>query len=138
MISREGIGPGGSPYKIVICDDKQTEANQLRQFLESRAFKVIQVFGDGKALLDWCSNNPGQADLVLLDIIMPTMDGFAAFFELKKIRPMPRVVFLSVENSSQVIGHLIQSGAYDFIAKPFDKINLLNRIKVVLKRSPPL
>ena len=137
MIEREGIGPDGAAYKIIICDDKQNEVNQLRQFLEGRGFKVIQTFGDGRSLLNWCADNPGKADLLLLDIIMPTLDGFAAFFELKKIKPDPRVVFISVENPSHVIQYLLKNGAYDYIAKPYDRTKLLNRIKMVLKRSPP-
>jgi two-component system chemotaxis response regulator CheY len=133
----EGIGPNGKPYQIVICDDKKLEAQMLRQILESKGYRVVQVFENGRQLVDWYAANPGSVDCILLDIIMPVLDGYAAFWELKKIHPMPRIVFVSVENTATLIKSVLARGAYDFITKPIKRDVVLERIHKVVRRPPP-
>ena len=134
---RDGIGPGGKPYTIVICDDNESETRMLQQLLETHGYHVLGVFGNGRQLLNWYKSHPGTTDLVILDIIMPVLDGFAAFWELKSMHPFTRVVFMSVENSSAVIKHLLNNGAYDYITKPINRVKILDRIKAVVRRPPP-
>ncbi len=129
--------PDGKPYRIAICDDKMIDARQMRGFLESRYFKVVDIFEDGRQLVNWYKNHPGEVDCIILDIIMPVLDGYAAFWELKEITPFPRIVFISVENTSNLIKSVLSHGAYDFITKPVKRDVLIDRIARVVRRPPP-
>lgn len=131
---REGVRPGGRPYTIVIGDDKTSEADMLKRLLEARGYRVLGVFNDGKGLVDWCRENAPEPDLIILDIIMPVLDGFAAFWDLKRLPNLPRVFFLSVENSSQVIKYLIGNGAIDYVTRPYNRTQLLDRIKSAVRK----
>ncbi|HBS05317.1 MAG TPA: hypothetical protein DEA96_10145 [Leptospiraceae bacterium] len=121
--------------RILICDDKNFEALEFRQILESRKFKVLQVCRNGKELLDWVRNNPKSADVVIMDIIMPVVDGYAAFHELKKLAPEIKVIFVSVENSAPLIKTVLAMGALDFITRPVKRDVLAERVIKALEKT---
>lgn len=127
----EGVSPGGRPYRIAICDDRKFDVSELKLFLSSRGF-YVQSFENGRQLADHVKSRPGDFDLILLDIVMPVLDGYAAFFEMKDTGRMPRVVFFSVENTPAVIRHVLENGASDYVTRPCKKEDLLERIKPVL------
>ena len=130
----EGLNPEGKPYRIVICDDKKSEIIKLKQILESRRYKVVETFGNGRELVTWYKRRPDSADCILLDIIMPVLDGYAAFWELKELDPLPRVIFISVENTIGVVKNVIELGASDFITKPLQRDKILERVRKTLER----
>jgi len=136
MSEFEGIGQFGKPYKVVICDDKRIDQQQVRQFLESRKFEVVYVCENGRMLVDWIKSNPTTADVIILDIIMPVLDGYAAFWELKELNlnPFPRIVFVSVENTASIIKNVVSLGAYDFITKPLKREVVIERVGKVVRR----
>ena len=80
----------------------------------------------------------GLPDLVVMDVMMPEMDGFEALRELRKFSPVP-VVLLTVKADERDVIHGLELGADDYIAKPFSPGVLLSRIKAVLRRAeaPP-
>lgn len=131
----EGLKDNGKPYRIVICDDRRIDAQQVAQILESRSYKVIHVFENGRQLVDWYAENKEDADLIILDVVMPVLDGYAAFWKLKEMKPFPRIVFLSVENSANVIKSVISNGAVDFITKPFKREVILDRIGKAVRKQ---
>ncbi len=133
----EGLKPNGKPYRVVICDDRRIDAQQTRQILESRSFKVVEIFSNGRALIDWYRVHSADVDVILLDIIMPVLDGYAAFYELKEIQPRPRIVFISIENTATLIKSVIEKGAYDYITKPMKREMLIERVSRVVRRPPP-
>ena len=137
MDDRDGIGPGGKAFRVVLCSDNESELRNLQPLLETHGYQIPEVFTDGRSLVDWYKDNTGAVDLILMELIMPVLDGYAAFWELREIKPFPRVMFMSVENSSQVIKELVTSGAGDFITKPYNRIKLLDRIKVAVRKMPP-
>lgn len=133
MADPEGYKPNGKPYKIVICDDRAIDAQQMRSFLESRGYKVTHIFTDGRQLVNWYKMNPGEVDAIILDIIMPVLDGYAAFWELMKLQPRPKIVFVSVENTASLIRSVLSQGAADFITKPIKRDVILERISKVVR-----
>ncbi len=138
MDDRDGIDPKtGKAFRVLICDDNEPEAHALKQLLLTHGYIVPATPVDGRELVTWLRKNPGEADLVLLDIIMPRLDGFAAFWEIKQLKPFPRIVFMSAENSSAVIRHVLENGAYDYVTKPINRVKLLDRVKVAVRRPPP-
>ena len=117
--------------KILIIDDDMTILNFLSEFLSSEGFVVFTATGGYKALELCRSKKP---DLVVLDVMMPEMDGFEACLQIRRVSTVP-IVFLSAkhETSDRVMG--LACGSDDFVAKPFDSGELLLRIKAILRRS---
>lgn len=119
--------------KFLICDDQKIRVQEVRQFLGANSkYAVVETFTNGREVADWVKRNPGKADVLILDIIMPVMDGYAAFFEIKQADPKLKVVFTSVENSPPLIKELTAQGAAGFIAKPVDRDKLLERLKQIV------
>lgn len=130
----EGVSQSGRAYRIAICDDKKFEVSEIKLFLSSRGF-YVQVFENARLLVDHVKRLPGDFDLLVLDIVMPVLDGFAAFHELRQTGRFPRTMFISVENTPAVIRHLLESGAADYVVRPFTKEALVERMKKVLSRG---
>lgn len=124
-------------YWIVVVDDEALSLTNARSLLASNNMKVSPL-RSGKDLLKFMEkNNP---DLILLDIMMPEMDGFETYhalrdFEEKNGRAQTPVIFLTGENDSDVERRGLKAGASDFIRKPFNKDILLRRIKNTISYS---
>ena len=134
MAAEEGIGKDGKPYKIVICDDKKLEVQQIKSVLESKQYKVIETFGNGRELVEWHKHNQGVADLMIIDVIMPVLDGYAAMWEMKEIGPLPKIVFISVENTATLIKDVLAKGVLDYLTKPLKREVILERIGKAVRR----
>jgi len=116
---------------ILIVDDLSFNRRQLQDILSESGFQVIQAESGVKALELAASSQP---QLILLDVVMPDMDGFQACRELKAnpaLKDIP-VIFISAldETSSKVKG--FDAGGVDYIAKPFEKEEVLARVKTHL------
>ncbi len=132
------MGPGGRPYQALICEDKKQEAQRLRQILESRGYHVVDVAENGRDLLRMLEEHRGKIDFVMLDIIMPVLDGYAAFHEMIEQKHSVRTIFLSVENSKAVIESLLRLGAAEYITKPFDRDSVLQKVEKALTKKAPV
>lgn len=89
--------------------------------------------GDGKAGLD--AALAGDVDLVLLDILMPKMDGFTVLREVRKSKPQLPVIILTAKGEEQDKIRGLQDGADDYVVKPFSAMELLARVKAVMRRT---
>lgn len=117
-------------YWIVVVDDDALELKNAKNLL-SREDLRVSCLRSGPALLRFMENN--TPDLVLLDILMPEMDGFETFhilrkFEEERNRNTTPVIFLSGDNDSETERRGLRDGASDFIRKPFDREILLSRV----------
>ena len=130
----EGIGKDGKPYRVVICDDKRLDVQQIKSVLESKRYKVIEVFENGRELVEWHKHYPGAADLIILDVIMPVLDGYAALWEMKEQGPLPKIVFVSVENTATLIKDVLAQGVLDYLTKPLKREVILERIGKAIRR----
>ena len=103
--------------------------------LELEGYQVFEATNGQEALDEVRRRLP---DLVVMDVMMPEMDGFEALRELRKFSPVP-VVLLTVKADERDVIHGLELGADDYIAKPFSPGVLLSRIKAVLRRAeaPP-
>jgi DNA-binding NarL/FixJ family response regulator len=134
----EGIGPNGKPYRIVICDDRRLEVQQIKQFLESKRFQIVQTFENGRQLVEWWKTHKGEVDLIVLDIIMPVLDGYAALWEMKEAGPIPRLVFVSVENTATLIKDVMMQGALDYLPKPLKRDVVIERVAKAVRKPAPV
>ncbi|PTX17414.1 two-component system, OmpR family, response regulator VicR [Halanaerobium congolense] len=115
---------------IVVIEDDYPIANLIKMNLELENFDV-KVFSDAESAFDFFSNN--EADLILLDIMLPGMNGFELQSRIKK-KNIP-VIFITAKNDQEDKLMGLKLGADDYITKPFDNRELVLRVKAVLRRS---
>lgn len=116
---------------IALVDDDRNILTSVTIALESEGFRV-RTYPDGQKAWDALSKNP--ADLAVLDIKMPRMDGMELLRKLREVSDMP-VIFLTSkdEEVDQLLG--LRMGADDYIGKPFSQRLLIERIRALLRRS---
>ncbi|PJZ45103.1 response regulator [Leptospira brenneri] len=131
-----GIGPTGRPYQILIAENSKFQSKQLQQILESEGFKIIGVAETGKELLQMYKEHRQQIDLVTIEIFLPEVDGYAAFWDMKEMGVLPRILFISEENTPSVIKALLENGAMEYIVKPIKREKILEKIKETLLKIP--
>ena len=115
--------------KILIVDDAAFMRMMLRDICVSEGYKVVGEAGNGVQGIEMYKEK--TPDLVTLDITMPEMDGLLALKEIKKIDPNAKVIMCSAMGQQAMVIEAIQSGALDFIVKPFDK----DRVKETLAKN---
>jgi DNA-binding response OmpR family regulator len=117
--------------KILIADDKPEVVELVRATLERGDYQIIDA-SDGKEALEKIKKE--KPDLVLLDIVMPKMDGFEVLSQLKKdikLKEIP-VIMLTARGQKLDKDKGVRLGAEDYIVKPFSPSHLLHKIKEVL------
>lgn len=113
--------------RILHVDDEPDTLKVVKTVLEKEGFEVVGVQSGKEALKEVDSN--GYA-LLLLDIMMPDMSGWALFTRVSVIKPDYKVVFLTVlEASKEKIAQLKENGIVDYITKPFNNADLVARVK---------
>ena len=120
-------------FKILIIDDDLNICELIRLYLEKNQFICISA-NDGKKGIELFKN--GKPDLVLLDIMLPIIDGWQVCREIRKDSKVPVIMLTAKgETFDKILG--FELGADDYISKPFDSKELMYRIKAVLKRCYP-
>ena len=119
---------------ILIADDEVRIVRALKDFLTANGFHVLPA-ENGRSALEMWNQHREQIDLALLDVMMPELDGFAVLREIRGQDARLPVILLTArgEEYDQLQG--FQSGADDYIPKPFSTKVLLARIEAVLRRS---
>ena len=119
--------------KVLVVEDDINIAELLRLYLQKDGFEVSHAADGGKAVE---MAKEIQPDLVLLDIMLPVMDGWQVCRELRKTMKMPIIMLTAKgETFDKVLG--LELGADDYVVKPFDTKEIVARIKAVLRRSSP-
>lgn len=117
-------------YKLLVVDDEPKIREVIREYAEFNGYEVTEA-GDGMSAVGLCKLN--KYDLVILDIMMPKLDGFSACKEIKKIQDVP-IIMLSArgEEYDKLFGFEI--GIDDYVTKPFSPKEVMARINAVTKR----
>ncbi len=116
---------------ILVVDDKANVRTLVRDYLAEHGFRVVVADNGQNALYEARHQKP---DLILLDIMMPTMDGYEFIRTYRKESETPIILLTAkLEESDKVIG--LELGADDYITKPFGMRELVARIKTVLRRA---
>ncbi|MFP3389899.1 response regulator transcription factor [Brevibacillus sp. SIMBA_040] len=117
--------------KLMVVDDDPHIRELVRVFLEREGFEVMEA-ADGEEALSLFSTAP--ADLVILDIMMPNMDGWELCRELRRFYPDIPLLMLTAkgETSQKIKG--FELGTDDYLVKPFEPAELVVRVKALLKR----
>jgi len=123
-----------TPPKILIVDDEPFNVDYLEQELEERGYQTVSAANGQAALEQVRAENP---DLVLLDIMMPIMDGFGVLARLKaetSTRDLPVIIISAMSDMASVVKG-IKQGAEDYLPKPFDETLLHARIGASLEKK---
>lgn len=117
-------------YKILICDDETDIRNALNIYLSAQGYETV-LCANGQEALD--AVEKGDIGLVLLDIMMPVMDGITVLSRLRKTSNVPVILLTAKgEDTDKVLG--LDVGADDYITKPFNPMEVLARVKSQLRR----
>lgn len=118
---------------ILVIEDEAHLAQGLRFNLEAEGHSV-EVIGSGEAALERITQGALRADLAVLDVMLPGIDGFTVISELRKARQFLPVLMLTALQRPEDVLRGFGSGADDYLAKPFDLKILLARIHSLLRR----
>jgi DNA-binding response OmpR family regulator len=116
---------------VLIVDDEPRIRDFVRMNLELERYRVIEACNGIEALEQLRENLP---DLVVMDVMMPEMDGFETLRHMREVSNVP-VIMLTVRQNDHDKIHGLDLGADDYIAKPFNPRELLSRIRALLRRS---
>lgn len=119
---------------ILLADDDPTIADSLAPFLERAGFHVL-VVSDGMTALDKAQKH--HPDLIILDVLMPRMDGRETLRRLRKSNIWTPTILLTQVGEASERALALEEGADDYLNKPFDPHELLARVRAVLRRARP-
>ncbi len=120
--------------KILIADDEEKIREMICKYAAYEGFESDQAV-DGLDAVDHCMNH--SYDLVVMDIMMPNLDGFSAVKEIKKTQPDLPFIMLSALGEEYDKVHGFDLGVDDYVVKPFSSKELMMRIHAILKRVKP-
>ena len=117
--------------KILVVDDEKNICELLRLYLQKEEYEVIMAYNGEDAVNMAKSENP---DLILLDIMMPKIDGWEACRQIRTRSSVPIIMLTAKgETFDKIMG--LDLGADDYVVKPFDAKEVVARVKAVLRRS---
>ena len=118
-------------YHVLICDDQADIVNALKIYLAPEGYRLFEAF-NGQQVLEILQRE--TIHLVLLDVMMPVMDGITATAKIREFSNIPIILLTAKsETEEKVLG--LNVGADDYITKPFRLRELLARIKTVMRRG---
>jgi DNA-binding response OmpR family regulator len=119
---------------IAVIDDEKKIRDMIKSYLNNEGFETVEA-GDGISAVQLVENH--AVDLVLLDVMMPLMDGFQALREIRRVHRKIPIIMLTAKSDEidKLLG--LEMGADDYITKPFSMRELTARMRAVLRRSSP-
>lgn len=117
-------------YNILICDDDRDIVNALKIYLQDPSHKLFEAYNGSEAVWVITEND---IHLVLMDIMMPVLDGISAMVKIREISNVPVILLTAKsEDSDKILG--LNVGADDYITKPFNPVEVSARVRSVLRR----
>ena len=119
---------------ILVCDDDKAIVEAIEIYLTQEGYHILKAY-DGQEALDIL--NTQAIDLLIIDIMMPRLDGIRATVKIRESNPLP-IIILSAksEDTDKILG--LNIGADDYITKPFNPLELIARVKSQLRRYTQL
>ena len=117
--------------KILVVDDEFRTRQIIRKYAEFEGFEVEEAF-DGMEAIEMCRGK--DFDLIIMDVMMPELDGFSACREIRKFKTTP-IIMLSARGEEYDRIHGFELGSDDYVVKPFSPKELMMRVHAVIKRS---
>ena len=121
--------------QILVVDDEAKIRMMIRKYAEFEGFSVTEA-EDGMQAVTICRQDPRRFDLIVMDVMMPELDGFSAGREIRKVSQTP-VLMLSARGEEYDRIHGFELGVDDYVVKPFSPKELMMRIQAIIKRTHP-
>ena len=118
-------------YRLLVVDDEEKIRVLVRKYAEYEGYEVEEA-ADGMSVIELCRQE--KFDLIILDVMMPELDGFSACREIRKFSQVP-VLMLSARGEEYDRIHGFELGVDDYVTKPFSPKELMLRVQAILKRS---
>ena len=118
-------------YHILVVDDEVRIRSNIRKYAEFKGYTVTEA-GDGMEAVRLCRST--DFDIIIMDIMMPELDGFSACREIRKIKQTP-IIMLSARGEEYDRINGFEIGVDDYVVKPFSLPELMLRIEAVMKRT---
>jgi AmiR/NasT family two-component response regulator len=125
------MGDAPAPTRILIAEDEAIIRMDLREMLQEEGYEVVAEVGDGESALE--KTEELRPDLVILDIVMPGMDGLTAAEQIAS-KGLAAVLILTAFSQRDLVDRAARSGAMAYLVKPFDRSDLVPAIQVALAR----
>lgn len=122
-------------YRILVVDDEQMIRGLIRKYAEFDGHQVTEA-QNGMEAVRLCRKDPAAFDLIIMDVMMPELDGFSAAAEIKKISPVP-ILMLSARGEEYDKIHGFELGVDDYVVKPFSPKELMLRVNAIMNRVRP-
>ncbi len=117
-------------YRVLICDDEKDIVSALKIYLESDGYETLCAY-NGKEAIELLREN--EVHLVLMDIMMPEMDGISAMVKIREESNVPVILLTAKgEDTDKILG--LNVGADDYVTKPFNPVELQARVRSQLRR----
>ena len=117
-------------YNILVCDDEKDIVEALKIYLEAEGYRAFPAFTGKEALY---TMEQADIQLVLMDIMMPVMDGITALAEIRRRSNVPVILLTAKgEDTDKILG--LNVGADDYVTKPFNPVEVLARVRSQLRR----
>mgnify|MGYP003261534871 FL=1 len=117
-------------YRILVCDDEKDIVSALKIYLMADGYQVFEAY-NGREALEILKKE--DIHLVLMDIMMPEMDGITAMLKIREVSNVPVILLTAKsEDTDKVLGLTV--GADDYVTKPFNTVELQARVKSQLRR----
>ena len=119
-------------YRILVVDDEEKIRALIRKYAEFEGHAVTEA-ENGMEAVNLCRQDPDKFDIIIMDVMMPELDGFSAVAEIRKIAS-PAVIMLSARGEEYDKIHGFELGVDDYVVKPFSPKELMMRVNAVMNR----
>ena len=122
-------------YHLLVVDDEAKIRMLIRKYAEFEGHTVTEA-ENGMEAVELCRKDPKQFDLIIMDVMMPELDGFSAVAEIRKVSSAP-VLMLSARGEEYDRIHGFELGVDDYVVKPFSPKELMMRVNAIMNRVRP-
>ena len=122
-------------YHLLVVDDEAKIRMLIRKYAEFEGHTVTEA-ENGMEAVELCRKDPKRYDLIIMDVMMPELDGFSAVAEIRKVSQAP-VLMLSARGEEYDRIHGFELGVDDYVVKPFSPKELMMRVNAIMNRVRP-
>jgi CheY-like chemotaxis protein len=116
---------------VLVVDDEYNIRSMMKEIMEMSGLRVFTA-GNGRAGVDIYQRHKKEIDLIIMDMVMPIMDGRAAFNEIRKINPKQKIFIISGYSQREDLEDILENGAVGFLRKPFQVKDIIEKIQEIL------
>ena len=121
-------------YNILVCDDEKEITDAIEIYLSQEGYRVLKAY-NGKQALEIMKKE--EIHLLIIDLMMPEMDGIHAILKIRKTSSIPIIVLSAKsQDADKILG--LNVGADDYVTKPFNPLELVARVKSQMRRYTAL